>query len=192
MRTLTSLILIFMSITKIQAQENRNPKTIVSIDIQSKLSLKETFEYIVPMDLEHIFQRNKIIPGIDSTSNREAWYKPEMSRIVYFEDGTTCKETLLNLIPFTTFTYKINDFTSSFKLLIKQINGSWTFTESKNGKIHIEWIYEFIPKNFLANHLINTIIKNQMKTTMNNALNIMKDELESGNLYRYNRKVGNW
>ena len=76
--------------------------------------------------------------------------------------------------------------------LIKQINGSWKFTETENGKIHIEWTYEFVPKNFFARFLVNTIVKKRMKTPMTYALTVIKDELESGKLYRYERKVGNW
>ena len=192
MRTITLLILIFMTTIQIQAQGKSYPKTTISVDIQSTLSPKETFEYIVPMDLEHIFKPYKNIPGVDSTGNKQAWYKPGMSRTVFFDDGTSSKETLLSVTPHSAFTYKVNGFTNSLKGLIKQINGSWTFTETENGKVHIEWTYEFVPKNFFARFLIKTIIKKRIKTPMTNALNIMKDELESGNLYRYERKVGNW
>ena len=45
------------------------PSITVSTSINSTLSAKESFEYIVPMDLEHIFEPYKNIPGIDSTSN---------------------------------------------------------------------------------------------------------------------------
>ncbi|QCX01415.1 SRPBCC family protein [Aggregatimonas sangjinii] len=191
MRTVILLVLIFMASTQIQAQKSY-PKTTISVDIQSTLSLKETFEYIVPIDLEHIFKRYKNIPAVDSTSNKEAWYTPGMTRMVFFDDGTSSKETLLSVTPHSAFTYKVNGFTNSLKGLIKQINGSWTFTETENGKIHIEWTYEFIPRNFFARFLVNIIVKKRIKTPMTNALTVMKDELESGNLYRYERKVGNW
>ncbi|MEM1337539.1 MAG: SRPBCC family protein [Bacteroidota bacterium] len=181
-----------MATTQIQTQGKNHPKTIVSVDLKSTLSTKETFEYIVPIPLEHIFQPYKNIPGIDSTSNKEAWYKPGMSRTVFFDDGTSSEETLLSITPHSAFTYKVNGFTNSLKGLIKQINGSWTFTEIENDKIHIEWTYEFVPKNFFARFLINTVVKKRMKTPMTNALSVMKNELESDNLYRYERKVGNW
>lgn len=192
MRTITLLILIFMTTTQIQAQGKSYPKTFVSVDIQSTLSPKETFEYIVPIDLEHIFKPYKNISGIDSTSNKKAWYKAGMTRTVFFDDGTSSEETLLSVTPHSAFTYKVDGFTNSLKGLIKQINGSWTFTETENGKIHIEWTYEFVPKNFFARFLVNTIVKKRMKTPMTNALTVIKDELESGKLYRYERKVGNW
>ncbi|QTN38697.1 SRPBCC family protein [Cryomorphaceae bacterium] len=182
-----------MATTLSRAQEKKYPKTVVSVDVDSKLSLKESFEYIVPIDLEHIFNEPyKMIPKIDSTSNREAWFTPNENRIVYFNDGSTSQEELLSVTPPSGFTYKVTGFTSSLRMLIKQINGSWTFKETGDGKIHIEWTYEFVPKNFFARFLVKNVVIKQIKVPMTNALNIMKQELESGELYQYKRRVGNW
>lgn len=191
MLTKFSISVMLMAVLSINAQK-KYPKVTIAVDVQSTLTPKETFEYIVPMDLEHIFHPYKNIPGIDSTSNKKPWYTPGMKRVVYFDDGTSSEETLLSVTSHSGFTYKVNRFTNSLKSLITQINGSWTFTETKNGKIHIEWTYEFVPKNFFARFLINIVVKKRMETPMTNALTIMKDELESGILYRYERKVGNW
>lgn len=175
-----------------EEKQKKYPKVTVAVDVKSTLSLKETFEYIVPMDLEHIFKPYRNIPGIDSTSNKKPWFTPGMHRIVYFDDGTTAQEELLTVTPPASFSYKVNEFTNPLKSLIKQINGSWTFVKTANGSIHIEWTYEFVPKHFFARFLVNLVVKKRMKTPMTNALNIMKDELESGNLYRYERKAGTW
>ncbi len=184
-----------MTSAQIQAQDKKQkkyPKLTVSVDVKSKLSPQQTFEYIVPMDLEHIFERYKNIPAVDSTSNKEPWYQPGMTRTVYFDDGTSSEETLLTVTPHVGFTYKVNGFTNSLKGLIKQINGSWIFKELDNKMIRIKWTYEFVPKNFFARFLINLIVKKRVKTPMTNALNIMKTELESGELYQYKRRIGNW
>lgn len=192
MRFIISSILIVASIIQAEAQR-KYPKAVATVEIQSKLSLKESFEYIVPMDLEHIFPgRYKNIPGIDSTSNQKAWYTPEMHRTVYFDDGSTSQEYLLSVTPTTGFTYKVIGFTSALKRLIQQINGRWAFTEMENGNIHIEWTYEFVPKNFFARFLVKTIVLKRIQVPMQRAMNIMKEELESGNLYHYDRRVGNW
>lgn len=192
MRFTISMMLFLVTINFLQAQK-KYPKAIATIDVKSTLSLKESFEYIVPMDLEHIFpERYKNIPGIDSTSNQDAWYQADMHRTVYFDDGSTSQEYLLSVTPSSGFTYKVVEFTSALKRLIKQINGSWTFTETKDGKIHVEWTYEFVPKNFFARFLVKTIVIKRIKVPMQRAMNIMKEELETGNLYQYNRRVGSW
>lgn len=182
------------SLIRTQAQsQTKYPKTTVRVDIQSRLSLKESFEYIVPMDLEHIFNKpHKLIPSISHTSNKAPWFSPGMQRIVYFTDGSSSREELLSIRPSSSFTYKVSGFTSSLKILIKQINGSWTFSESKDEKIHIAWTYEFVPKNFFARFLVKHIVRKQIKVPMENALKIIKDELESGHLYPYERRVGSW
>lgn len=171
---------------------NEYPSTTVRAYIKSTLSLQETFEYIVPMDLEHIFHAYKNIPGIDSTSNQEAWYAPGMHRTVFFDDGTTSREYLLTLDAHSSFTYKVNEFTNPMKHLLKEIKGSWKFQEMPNGGLYIEWTYEFVPKHILARFLINSVVKKRMQTPMTTALNILKNELESGKLYQYKRRVGNW
>ncbi len=185
-----------MTINTAQGQNEKRknyPKAIVSIDIKSTLPLKESFEYIVPIDLEHIFNKShKLIPSIDSTSNKDAWFSPGMHRVVHFKDGSTSQEELLSVTPSSGFTYKVTGFTSSLRMLIKQINGSWTFTETEDGSIHIEWTYEFIPKNFFARFMVKNVVIKQIKVPMANALKIMKEELESGHLYQYQRRVGNW
>ncbi|MCI5058419.1 MAG: hypothetical protein MRY83_20070 [Flavobacteriales bacterium] len=146
-----SLILIIMMTIQIQAQSKKqkaHPKINVSVDVKSKLSSQQTFEYIVPIDLEHIFNRYKNIPAVKGTSNEKPWYKPGMTRTVHFDDGTSSEETLLSVIPHTGFTYKVNGFTTPLGSLIKQINGAWRFKKSDSGNIRVEWTYEFIPKNF--------------------------------------------
>ena len=185
-----------MTANTIQAQhknEKNYPKAVVSVNIQSTLSLKESFEYMVPMDLEHIFNMSyKMIPQIDSTSNEAAWFTPGMSRVIYFNDGSTSQEELLSVRPSSGFTYRVTEFTSSLRMLIQQINGSWTFAEAEDGTIRVEWTYEFVPKNFLARFMVKNVVLKQIRVPMQNALEIMKEELESGNLYPYTRRVGNW
>lgn len=171
----------------------KHPTVTVSVNIRSTLPLKESFEYMVPIDLEHIFNRPyKQIPSIDSTSNKTAWFTPGQERTVYFDDGSTSLEKLLTVTPSSSFSYKVTGFTSSLRLLIKQINGSWKFSENEDGSIEIEWTYAFIPKNFLTRFMVKNVVAKQIGVPMTNALNIMKEELESGNLYQYERRVGNW
>ena len=180
---------------QIQAQNkvlSKNSTLTVFVDVKSKLPLQQSFEYIVPMDLEHIFKRYKNLPAVIKTSNKKAWYTAGMTRTVFFDDGTSSEETLLSIDPHSSFNYKVNGFTNSLRFLIKQINGRWTFKDVGQDTIRIEWTYEIVPKHYMAKSLIDFAVKRQVKILMTNALNIMKEELESGNLYRYERSVGNW
>ena len=172
------------------AQKGNFP--VARVETTINYPIEGAFEYMVPMDLEHIFTPYKNLPGIDSTSNEEPWYYPGMHRTIYFDDGSISQEYLLTVTPHSSFTYKVVDFTSPLRGLVKQINGQWTFTESKTGSTYISWAYEFEPKHFIARFLINTVVKKRIKVPMQNALNIMKEELESGQLYQYERRVGNW
>lgn len=164
---------------QIQAKEKNqknHPTILVSIDIDSPV--KQSFEYIVPIDLSHIFKRHKNLPAIVSTSNGETWYEPGMHRTVYFEDGNTAQEYLLTVNPHTDFSYRIDGFTSPLKLLAKQIEGEWVFTETKEGKTHIDWIYAIVAKNALARMMIICFVKNKIRYLLNNALLILKEDLE--------------
>ena len=190
-RTIFLFALLIVSATSFA--QKKYPKAVATVTISSTLDLKESFEYMVPIDLEHIFNEEyKMIPKIDSTSNKEAWFTPGLTRTIYFNDGSTSFEELLSVTPSSGFTYKVTDFTSSLRMLIKQINGSWTFIENTNGDIEVTWRYEFIPKNFFARFMVKNVVVKQIQVPMQNALEIMEKELESGELFQYERRVGSW
>ncbi len=165
---------------QLAAQDHQYPTVLVTIDINAPI--KEAFEYIVPIELSYIFKRYKNLPAIDGTSNQERWYTPGMQRTVYFEDGTSAQEHLLTVNPHSDFSYQINGFTSALRRLAKRIEGQWIFTENEQGKTHIEWTYTIVPKNSFARIAINTFVKKNVKGLLNNALLILKEDLESGNL----------
>ncbi len=172
-------MLITLTMTQIKAQNKNHPQVVVTTNINS--SIEESFEYIVPVELSHIFKRYKNLPAIDSTSNKEIWYTPGMQRTVYFEDGNTAQEYLLTVNPHSSFSYKIDSFTSPLKRLAKRIEGEWIFTESERGKTQIEWTYTIVPKNYFARIIINAFIKKNVKGLLNNALEILKEDLEKAN-----------
>ena len=168
-------LLTLLLITK-EKKPTERPTAVVSIFIDAPV--ESVFDYIVPIDLSHIFRRYKNLPAIDSTSNQERWYTPGMERTVYFEDGSTAHEHLVSVNPSTDFSYQINGFTSFLGKLAEQINGKWVFTETQPGQTHIEWTYELEPKNFLAGFIIRTFVLKNLKGLLNNALAIIKADLE--------------
>lgn len=176
-------LLALAHMTIAQKKPKKYPTILLKVDI--KTSVKKAFEYIVPVELSHIFKRYKNLPGIERTSNKELWYTPGMQRTVYFEDGNTAQEYLLTVNPHTGFSYKIDSFTSTLRRLAKQINGQWVFTESEKGITHIEWSYTIVPKNFLARWMINAFVKKNLRGMLHNALQILKKDLESGQLHQF-------
>jgi hypothetical protein len=167
------------------AQNNSVPQVKITMTINSLTDT--TFSYIVPVKLSHIFKKYKRFPAITKTNETETWNKPGLTRTVYFEDGTTVKESLISVIPSKSFSYEIDNFTSPLRKLAKKVEGEWIFTDLGNGQTKIEWTYKIIPKNGLTKQLIKWFILKDLNVLLTNAVTILKQDLESGeyrNAYR--------
>lgn len=169
--------ILFVGVANAQSSK-KFPQTKVSILVNT--SVDSAFNYIVPIDLSHIFKKYKRFPAILKTDEKEVWIKPGLTRTVYFEDGTTAKESLLTVVRDNSFSYQIEDFTSQLRFLAKRVEGNWQFTELENGQTKIEWTYKVIPKNFMARFIIKSIIIEDINGLLNNALIIIKNDLENG------------
>ena len=150
-------------ITTMLQSESRdlNPVS-VNISININASVTESFEYIVPVELSHIFKPFKNLPGVKSTSNKEIWYTPGMQRTVFFDDGESAQEYLLEVNPHSDFSYKIDSFTSSLRYLAKRIEGKWGFKEHENRSTSITWTYSIVPKSRFAKLILNLFVKKQV------------------------------
>ena len=144
-----------------------------------KAPVDRAFNYIVPVDLSHIFKRYENFPAIIRTDEKEKWEKAGLKRTVYFEDGSTSEETLLTVVPPSSFSYRIENFTSSLRFLAKRIEGDWLFTDTGNGQTNIVWTYRIVPKNFIARGIINLVLLKKVKGLLTNALTTLKADLEA-------------
>jgi hypothetical protein len=140
--------------------------------------IDSAFNYIVPIDLPHIFKRYKGLPAVVKTNETEKWFKGGLTRTVFFDDGSTSKESLLTVVPNMSFSYKIENFTSQLRFLAKRIEGDWLFTDLGNGQTKIEWTYKIIPKNAFARGLIKSFLLKKVNGLLTNALTIIKNDLE--------------
>lgn len=156
--------------------EKKYPQTRIVMTINAPID--RAFNYIVPVKLSRIFKRYKNLPAITKTDETEKWIKPGLTRTIYFEDGSTSKETLLTVVPHTSFSYRVEDFTSPLRFLAKRIEGDWIFTDLGNGQTRIEWTYQIVPKNFLARCIINWVLLKNVNHLLTNALTILKSDLE--------------
>jgi hypothetical protein len=84
--------------------------------------IDSAFNYIVPIDLSHIFKRYKGLPAIVKSNETEKWFKGGLTRTVFFDDGSTSKESLLTVVPHTFFSCKIENFTSQLRFLAKRVS----------------------------------------------------------------------
>ncbi len=176
MRIIFLIMILSVNNSNLHAQSKHSTQVIVTCDIET--SVDKSFNYIVPVDLAHIFKGYKNLPAVSSTSNEDTWDTPGMERTVYFEDGHTAKEYLLRVDPNSSFSYKIDSFTSSLKWLASSIEGTWIFTEPESGKTNIVWSYTIIPKNELAKVIIQLFVKKNVRGLLNQALQILKEDLE--------------
>lgn len=179
MTTFLMTIAMIIGITGITfAQSNKKfPQTKIVMTINAPID--SAFNYIVPVELSHIFKKHKNLPAIIKTDEKEKWFKAGLTRTVYFEDGSTSKETLLTVVPHTSFSYRIEDFTSQLRFLAKRIEGDWIFTDLGNGQTKIEWTYKIVPKNFIARGLINLVLLKNVKGLLTNAMTTLKTDLEA-------------
>lgn len=177
--TWITLILLFGFSSIALAQKSKKvPQVKVSNTINAPMD--STFNYIMPVELSHIFKRHNRLPAIIKTDEKERWFKAGLTRTVYFEDGTTAQEKLLTVEPHTSFSYEIDNFTSQLRFLAKRIEGNWIFTDLGNGQTKIDWTYKIIPKNFIARGLVKIAVLKDVEGLLNNALTILKNDLENG------------
>ncbi len=171
-------IIIFAFTNTIMAQNKNNHLTAIA-EITVKASTKESFEYIVPVDLTHIFKGYKSFAPITKTSIKDGWNKAGLERTVYFGDGTTAKEKLLTVEPNSSFSYHVFDFTSQLRHLAKRIEGDWVFTDLGNGSTKITWNYKIIPKNFLTRFIIKVFAFKDINGMQRQAMEILENDLNN-------------
>jgi hypothetical protein len=161
------------------------PQTTVTTIVNAPIG--QAFDYIAPIYLPHIFPGAGLIPGITDTSVREGWNQPGVSRIVYFADGSTCQETMLSYNGPTSFSYKNEKFTSPvLAALMHRFEGEWLFTDLKDGRTKIEWTYRTIPRNYFARLVVRAVLLRFFKRMLQQAIDISKHDLETGNLVGLN------
>ena len=159
----------------------QNPEITVVVTIDSPID--KAFNYIAPVNLVHIFRGNVLIPAINDTSVKQGWNKAGLRRTVYFADGSTSQESLLTINAPMSFSYKNEHFTSKvLSALLKRLEGAWLFTDLGDNKTKIEWTYRAVPTNFFARMFVKLVLMKAVHAMLKDALAIIKNDLESGQL----------
>jgi hypothetical protein len=157
------------------------PEIIIVMNVNAPIDT--AFNYIAPINLMHIFRGNAMIPAIVDTSVKEGWNKAGLTRTIYFKDGSTSQESLLTVNAPISFSYRNERFTSKvLSALLKRLEGEWLFTDLGNGKTKIEWTYRAVPTNYFARLMVKLVLMRAMRSMLKDALDIIKKDLESGQL----------
>ena len=140
-------------------------------------NVHDVFTYVVPIDVNLIFKRKGIIPGVKSSSNTETWNQAGLTRTVVFEDNNTAQEKLESVLAPESFSYTISNFTSVLRVFVSQISGNWIFQTNDN-KTHIHWTYSLHAHGIIGHIITQAVIKKSMQMVMDEALRIIKKEYE--------------
>lgn len=140
-------------------------------------NVRDVFKYVVPIDVNLIFKRKGIIPGVKSSSNTELWDKAGLTRTILFEDNSSANETLESVIEPESFSYTISSFSSVLRFFVSKISGKWMF-QPKDNNAHIFWTYTVHTRGITGYIITLFIIKKSMQKVMNEALRIIKKEYE--------------
>jgi Polyketide cyclase / dehydrase and lipid transport len=140
----------------------------------------ETFAYIVPVDVTHIFPRQGDMPGNVKTTVTSDWGQyVGQTRDTTADDGSSFHETLTALESNKSFGYKVENLTSpAMKGVVDRIEGAWEFTDNGNDTTSIEWFYVLVPANSEAIATIKEKIVARYRGRLENAMNIIKADLE--------------
>jgi hypothetical protein len=152
----------------------------IKIITQAQISKPSTeaFDYVLPIELSHIFRKYKYLPGVIRTVEKEKWIKSGLIRTVFFDDGNTATEELLEVSSPEYFAYKITNFTSPLRFLVNQINGNWKFTTPKVDFTKIVWEYELIPKNSFTSWVISAFLLKDIKVFLQNSMDVIVQDLQ--------------
>ena len=141
--------------------------------------LQETFDYIINVDLTHIFPLIGNVPGVVSTTIDKEWGKAGMERVNTLTDGSSSREKMLTVDAPRSFTYRIESFTAPvLKPLLDHIEGGWILTDNGNGTTSIEWIYCLVPLNAQAKTQVEQALLTRYQVRLESAMTIIKDDLE--------------
>jgi hypothetical protein len=158
----------------------RNDHPYVKVSRTINRPAAEAFSYIVPVDLTRIFPRQGDAPGIASATITDDWGTAGQVRTVTWDDGTTLRETMVDVDPGRSFAYRAEEFSApALDALVERIEGAWSFVENTNGTTSIEWIYSFVPKDDAARPQIEQHLVPAFAGRLDLALSICKEDLES-------------
>ena len=120
------------------------------------------------------------MPGNVKTTVTSEWgTRVGQTRDTTADDGSSFHETLTGLEENKSFSYKVEKLTSpAMRGVVERIEGAWEFMDNGNGTTSIEWFYVLIPATAGAVQAIKEKILGRYRGRLENAMSIIKDDLE--------------
>ncbi len=152
--------------------------TKVAFDIAAPLETVFDFEVDEGVLLK-VLKKYGPIPAVARTHVLAGpWGRPGANRTISFTDGSTLHEEITDFQRPGYFAYRISEFHgNTLEHLATSATGCWTF-ETIEGKTHIEWIYSFEPKSWLARPVLSAFAHTYYHGFMKQALRLSRAALE--------------
>lgn len=155
-----------------------NNQVDITVHVTVASPAAQCFDYIVPVELSHIFRPYLLLPGVERTDETERWFTPGLSRTVHFTDGSKAKEQLLTVEPSQSFTYEISEFTGINKFLVSSIYGAWKFSQNSASTTDIQWTYSLVCHNAATRLIVQAIVAPMLKRYLQRALRVIEQDLK--------------
>ena len=117
----------------------------VTVYAETSASPEKAFDFIAPIDLDRIFDRWLLIPGVTGVRSQSGpWSTPGQTRVVLLSDGSEVREELRDVERPDGFTYRVGPFPGPLGMIAVAAEGEWDFSRD-DGRTRVTWTYRFRP-----------------------------------------------
>ena len=166
-----------------EPQEAGNLYAATRVETVIDVPPEDFFAWYLFEPIENFMLGTLIVPPITSTEALAgpAWGEPGSSRTIYFKDGTTSLERILETDLPRSYRYQPWAYTSPVRLLSDYAVASMR-VEPDGVKSRIIWDYSFHASNFLAKPLLQLFVTLDWRRNLTNGLQVIKKHLETQGL----------
>jgi hypothetical protein len=140
------------------------------------VGLQQAFEGTLPLPLTTIFSRRfALLPPIKEVRDQHgAWGQSGQSRMIITSDGGTMRESLTDVQPPHSFSYRLTDITGPLRPLVESIDGRWEFAPKGTGT-EITWRWTLHPRR--AAPVVLPLITMMWRGYARQALELLSEQL---------------
>jgi Polyketide cyclase / dehydrase and lipid transport len=157
-----------------------NSYATVRVETVINMKADDFFSWYLHEPIENFMLGTLIVPPITGTEPLPgpAWGEPGASRRIFFKDGTTSLERILETDLPRSYIYQPWAYTSPVRLL-SDYAVSTMRAEPEDGKTRIIWDYGFHARNGIARPVLQLFVTFDWKRNLANGLKMLKTHLET-------------